>query len=71
MQDFIVAINSVWHDSGMIVFTWGHLLMIVVGLLLLYLAFVKEFEPLLLGPIDFGCVLANLPKTVLKKGYSI
>ncbi len=68
MQDFIVAINSVWHDSGMIVFTWGHLLMIIVGLLLLYLAFVKEFEPLLLGPIAFGCILANLPKNGFEEG---
>ena len=31
--------------------------MILVGLILLYLAFAKEFEPLLLGPIAFGCVL--------------
>ena len=68
MQDFIVAINSVWHDSGMIVFTWGHLLMIIVGILLLYLAFVKEFEPLLLGPIAFGCILANLPKNGFEEG---
>ena len=68
MQDFLVAIGSVWNDSGMIVFTWGHLLMIVVGILLLYLAFVKEFEPLLLGPIAFGCILANLPKNGFEEG---
>ena len=37
--------------------------MITVGLVLLYLAIVKEFEPLLLGPIAFGCVLANFPRT--------
>ena len=35
--------------------------MILVGLILLYLAFAKEFEPLLLGPIAFGCILANIP----------
>lgn len=37
--------------------------MILVGLVLLYLAIVKEFEPLLLGPIAFGCILANFPRT--------
>ena len=37
--------------------------MILVGLVLLYLAIVKEFEPLLLGPIAFGCILANFPNT--------
>ena len=37
--------------------------MILVGLVLLYMAFVKEFEPLLLGPIAFGCILANFPNT--------
>jgi oxaloacetate decarboxylase beta subunit/glutaconyl-CoA decarboxylase len=29
----------------------------------LYMAIVKEFEPLLLGPIAFGCILANFPRT--------
>ena len=66
--DFTVAVTSVWHDSGLVAFTWGHALMIAVGLLLLYMAFVKEFEPLLLGPIAFGCVLANLPKNGFEEG---
>lgn len=68
MTDFIVAVTSVWHDSGMIVFTIGNAIMIFVGILLLYLAFVKEFEPLLLGPIAFGCILANLPKNGFEEG---
>ena len=66
--DFIVAITSVWHDSGMIAFSLGHGLMIFVGILLLYMAFVKEYEPLLLGPIAFGCILANLPKNGFEEG---
>ena len=41
----------------------GNGIMILVGLVLLYLAFAKEFEPLLLGPIAFGCILANFPET--------
>jgi oxaloacetate decarboxylase beta subunit/glutaconyl-CoA decarboxylase len=37
--------------------------MMVVGVVLLYLALAKGFEPLLLAPIAFGCILANVPKT--------
>ena len=68
MSDFIVAVTSVWHDSGIIVLSIGNAIMIFVGILLLYLAFVKEFEPLLLGPIAFGCILANLPKNGFEEG---
>ncbi len=60
---FAVSLQSVWNDSGFSAFTLGHGIMIAVGLLLLYMAFVKEFEPLLLGPIAFGCILANIPRT--------
>ncbi len=60
---FAVSLESVWLDSGFYSFTIGNGIMILVGLLLLYMAFVKEFEPLLLGPIAFGCILANFPRT--------
>jgi oxaloacetate decarboxylase beta subunit len=40
---------------------WGYLLMLAIGCLLLYLAIVKKFEPLLLLPIAFGMILTNLP----------
>ena len=60
---FSVSLQSVWNDSGFASFTMGNGIMIVVGLVLLYMAFVKEFEPLLLGPIAFGCILANFPNT--------
>ncbi len=39
----------------------GSLIMVAVGLLLLYLAIAKQFEPLLLVPMGFGCILANVP----------
>ena len=39
----------------------GNLLMICIGFLLLYLGIAKEFEPLLLVPIAFGCILCNIP----------
>ena len=60
---FSVSLQAVWNDSGFSVFTMGNGIMILVGLILLYLAIVKEFEPLLLGPIAFGCILANFPRT--------
>ena len=60
---FIVSIASVWADSGFTGFTGGNAIMIIVGCVLLWLAFAKEFEPLLLAPIAFGCIMANFPKT--------
>ncbi|MDO5295859.1 MAG: sodium ion-translocating decarboxylase subunit beta [bacterium] len=42
-------------------FGWAHLIMILVSLVLMYLAIVKEFEPLLLLPIGFGGLLSNIP----------
>ena len=61
-EAFFVALSSVWADSGFSALTSGHVIMIVVGLILLYMAIGKGFEPLLLSPIAFGCILANIPK---------
>jgi len=63
MDAFTVALQAVWNNSGYSVFTFGNLAMIIVGLGLLYLSIVKKYEPLLLAPIAFGCVLANFPNT--------
>lgn len=63
MEAFVVALQSVWNDSGFSAFTMGHAIMMLVGIILLYLAIDKGFEPLLLSPIAFGCLLANVPKT--------
>jgi len=41
-------------------FSWKNIVMILVGLILIYLAIKKEYEPVLLLPIGFGCILANL-----------
>ena len=61
-EAFIVALASVWADSGFSALTSGNVIMIGVGLVLLYMAIGKGFEPLLLSPIAFGCILANIPK---------
>lgn len=63
MDALAVALQAVWSDSGFAAFTVGNGIMIIVGIILLYLAFAKGFEPLLLAPIAFGCILANFPKT--------
>ncbi len=58
---FLKALLSIFFASGFTQFTWGNALMIAVALVLLYLAIAKGFEPLLLLPIAFGCMLANIP----------
>ncbi len=63
LNAFVISLQAVWANSGFASFTVGNGIMILVGLVLLYLAIAKEFEPLLLGPIAFGCILANFPNT--------
>ena len=63
MDGFMRALISVWTDSGFSNLTWENCVMILVGLVLLYLSIAKEYEPLLLLPIAFGCIMANFPNT--------
>ena len=43
--------------------TWGHIIMICIGLTFIALGIIKEFEPLLLVPIGFGIIIGNIPFT--------
>ena len=55
---------DLWNGSGFAAFfagDWQSLVMLAIGCVLLYLAIVKQFEPLLLCGIAFGCILTNLP----------
>ena len=52
---------NLWEKSGFAAATWQNYVMILIGCVLLYLAIVKKFEPLLLCGIAFGCILTNLP----------
>lgn len=63
MQGFLDAVVGIARESGFagIIENPGYLIMIVIACVLLYLAIVKQFEPLLLLPIAFGMLLANLP----------
>ncbi|PKG47220.1 MULTISPECIES: sodium ion-translocating decarboxylase subunit beta [Halomonadaceae] len=56
---------TLWEGSGLYNLELGQAAMIMVGLLLLYLAIYKKFEPLLLVPIGFGGILANIPEAGL------
>jgi len=53
--------NILWTNTGLYQMLWGQGLMLLVGILLIYLAIVKKFEPLLLLPIGFGAILSNIP----------
>ena len=61
MELYLTALKGLIAQSGLVGLTPGNLIMLVVALVLLYLAIVKGFEPLLLLPIAFGCLLVNLP----------
>jgi len=52
---------TLWASSGLAQLQLGQLVMMIVGLSLLFLAISKGFEPLLLVPIGFGTILANIP----------
>ncbi|PKK84897.1 MAG: hypothetical protein CVT49_01715 [candidate division Zixibacteria bacterium HGW-Zixibacteria-1] len=57
MESFLELLSK----SGFAFFSWGNLLMFIVAGVLIYLAITKYYEPLLLIPIGFGIILANLP----------
>lgn len=62
---FIDSLITLLKNSGFAAMTWQSMLMIVISFVLIYLAVGKKFEPLLLLPIAFGMLLANLPLTGL------
>ncbi len=64
-------LNSLWFNTGLYQMAWGQGLMLLIGMLLLYLAIVKKFEPLLLLPIGFGAILANIPGAGIAEGNGI
>ncbi len=56
-----IGFETLWLSTGLANFTLGQAFMMFIGTLLIYLAIVKKFEPLLLLPIGFGAVLSNIP----------
>lgn len=58
---FFEVIQELLSKSGFVALDWRNALMMLIAFFLIYLAIVKQFEPLLLLPIAFGMFLANLP----------
>jgi len=67
-MNFIESLKILWETSGFAALTWQSVIMIAVSCVLIFLAIVRQFEPLLLLPIAFGVLLANLPLTGLMDG---
>ena len=55
-------LEAIFSNLGIFSLTSGQSIMLVVGLVILYLAISKKFEPLLLLPIGFGAILTNIPE---------
>ena len=68
-MDFIIEnLQTFIGFTGFANATWGHLAMIVIGLVFIYLGIAKKFEPMLLVPIGFGILVGNIP---FVPGYQI
>lgn len=63
--------QNMWLSMGFHNLYWGNYIMWAISLLFIYLAIKKEFEPLLLLPIAFGILLANLPSDIMKPGSGL
>lgn len=60
--DFLIQnLTEFYLFTGFANATWGHIVMIIIGLLALYLGIGKKFEPMLLVPIGFGIIIGNIP----------
>ncbi len=64
------ALKAFYLSMGFSAATWQQIVMMIISFVLIYLALVKGFEPLLLLPIAFGMLLANLPLAGLMDGPS-
>ena len=68
-----MALSELWAGltKGLAAFTLGNALMIAIGAVLIALAIVKQYEPVLLLPIGFGCIVANIPLTGMTEGQGL
>jgi len=64
-------LTTLWQSTGLFQLSLGQFAMLCIGLLLLYLAIAKKFEPLLLVPIGFGGILSNIPGVDIAVGTGI
>ena len=57
----MMFLQALLDQTGAVNFTLGNLLMIIIGIIMIYLAIIKHYEPLLLIGIGFSCIVANVP----------
>ncbi len=62
-MNFLSALTNLYNTTGIALISINQVIMIGIGLFLIWLAIKKQFEPLLLLPIGFGGILANVPGT--------
>ena len=65
METIAESLQQFWQFTGFANCTWQHLAMILIGIIFITLGIVKKWEPLLLVPIGFGMLLANIPSADL------
>jgi sodium ion-translocating decarboxylase beta subunit len=65
--------SQLWGElvKGLTAFELGNAFMIAIGAILIALAIIKRYEPVLLLPIGFGCILANIPLTGMTEGMGL
>ena len=61
MDQIISSLQQFWQFTGFANFAWQNLAMIVIGIIFITVAILKEWEPLLLVPIGFGMIVGNIP----------
>ncbi len=68
MEYILETLSNLLGQTAFLSMTFGNVVMIVVGCVLLYLAIAKEYEPLLLVPISFGMILVNIYPPIMEEG---
>lgn len=65
LEQFLAFMQALADQTGIAAFYWGNVLMIAVGITMIFLGFIKRYEPLLLVGIGFACVISNVPGSSL------
>ncbi len=60
-DQILIFLQALLNQTGAIHFSFGNLIMIIIGAIMIYLAIAKHYEPLLLVGIGFSCIVANVP----------
>jgi len=67
LEQILVFLRALLDQTGMQELWWGNLVMIAVGVIMIYLALAKHYEPFLLIGIGFACIVSNVPGSDLIK----